>query len=127
MNIIITIIIVALFPKLSGDAQSIIFIPAFSLALCHIISAFSKAESIEDEDYNYFITQVYIMFEFIVVSLVIISFVLAILSCICRICSSSYKSYRDQNGNNVYLTNWGGHLEDSYGNRYTKDSRCEVF
>ena len=112
------------------------FFPAFILVLCHSISASAKAEAIEDEYYNYYIAQVYIMFELAIVAGIIIIYlfviVMSVISCLCtclwRTCST-YEPYKDENGNIVYLTRWGDHLEDMYGNRYSArdDSWCNIF
>ena len=82
------------------------------------------------------------MFELAIVAAIIIIYlfviVMAVISCLCscicncldRTCSCpTYEPYKDKNGNIVYLTHWGDHLEDIYGNRYTDrdNSGCDIF
>ena len=132
-NIIIMIpAIIHIFKPFLNQDIFILFFPAFILVLCHSISASAKAEAIEDDDYNYYISQVYIMFELAIILFYLLIFALAVfcclLNCLCRTCST-YEPYKDENGNTVYLTHWGDHLEDMYGNRYSArdDSWCNIF
>ena len=124
--------IIHIFKPFLNQDIFILFFPAFILVLCHSISASAKAEAIEDDDYNYYISQVYIMFELAIILFYLLIFVLAVfcclITCLCRTCST-YEPYKDENGNTVYLTHWGDHLEDMYGNRYSArdDSWCNIF
>lgn len=47
--------------------------------------------------------------------------------CFCFI--NQAKAYKDENGNKIYLVNWGDGLIDYYGNKYVKKSSpsCNIF
>ena len=47
--------------------------------------------------------------------------------CFCFI--NQAKVYKDENGNKIYLINWGDGLIDYYGNKYVKKSSpsCNIF
>lgn len=98
------------------------------VCFCHTFSSCSKADKIKDETYGYYLTQIYIMNEMVVVALAIFYytfiFVLYCYYVYCRVICCCLKVAAEAA---TYQPTYRWVVVEDYGSRYTSDSGCKVF